>query len=114
MKVIKRFGKKESQLTFNQQTSRMSSLEKCSKCPISLLREGMGKHLRLMHQVRRPSVTSQLKTTTGELQPMSDGCQTSERHKVELEGLAVKQEQCVMRMVEENKDEEKIVSYPSR
>ena len=110
MKVIKTFclkSKEASQFTIDRQTSRMSPLEKCSKCPMSLLGEGMGEHLRLMHQVRRPSVTSQLKTTSGELQAMSNGCQTSERHKVELEELAAKQEQCVMRVVEENKEQEK-------
>ena len=85
----------------------------------------MGEHLRLMHQVRRPRVTSQLRTSSGQggrakelLQAMqmsrdSQSSATSsetlsciERHKVELEELAKKQEQCVVRVVEQNKEEE--------
>ena len=42
----------------------MSSPKKCAICPIFLLEEGVEEHMRLMHSYSRPSITSQLKSTS--------------------------------------------------
>ena len=100
------------------------SFLKCSQCDtfVSVFGhlEGMEEHVRLVHQSRRPSITSQLRTTAGlrirEEEGLANAPQTSnanpeaeslsERHNQELEELAKRQEQFVVRVVQENKEQE--------
>ena len=89
----------------------MSSPKKCAICPIFLLEEGVEEHMRLMHSYSRPSITSQLKSTSAGpkiREVLGDIRQNKaqERQKMELEELTQKQEQFVVRMVLENKEQE--------
>ena len=72
----------------------MSSPKKCAICPIFLLEGGVEEHMRLMHSHSRPSITSQLKSTSagpkirevlGEIRQNK----AQERQKMELEELTV-------------------------
>ena len=89
----------------------MSSPKKCASCPIFLLEEGVEEHMRLMHSYSRPTITSQLKSTSAGpkiREVLGDIRQNKaqERQKMELEELTQKQEQFVVRMVLENKEQE--------
>ena len=87
----------------------MSSPKKCTICPIFLLEEGVEEHMRLMHSYSRPSITSQLKSAGPKIREVLGDIRQNkaqERQKMELEELTQKQEQFVVRMVLENKEQE--------